>query len=189
MARHKGLSLLIAALLCGCSSSGIVNDVEVQALRHMAIADSLEHTVALEKATLEYEIVARRFPSSSVHATAARKAALLFSSPANPAANDSASLYWLNVYRDLTTSPEEKQIIRMYLGMAGRINILRDSLARQTALHDSLVAAARRQGGEAASRARRVQELESELQKASNELTKLKEIDMRISKSRGKNKP
>jgi hypothetical protein len=76
----------------------------------------------------------------------------------------------------------------MYLKMVGRVKVLHDSLTRQAAVNDSLVAVARRQGGETASRARRVQELESELQKASNELRKLKEIDMRISKSRGKNK-
>jgi hypothetical protein len=188
MAQHKGLYLLIAVLLYGCSSSGIVNDVEVQALRHMAIADTLERASALKEATLEYKIVAGHFPSSSVHATAVRKTALLFSSPANPAANDSASLYWLNIYLDLTKSPEEKQIIQMYLKMVGRAKVLHDSLTRQAAVNDSLVAVARRLGGETASRARRVQELESELQKASNELRKLKEIDMRISKSRGKNK-
>jgi len=189
MAQHRGLYLLIAVLLYGCSSSGVVNDVEVQAQRHMAIADTLERAFALKEATLEYEIVAERFPSSNVHATAVRKAALLFSSPANPAANDSASLYWLNTYLDLTKSPEEKQIIQMYLKMVGRVKVLRDSLARQTAVNDSLVAVARKQVGETASRARRVQELEHELQKASNELRKLKEIDVRISKSRGKNKP
>jgi hypothetical protein len=188
MARYRGLYFLTAVLLYGCSSSGVVNDVEVQALRHMAIADTLERTSALKEATLEYEIVAGRFPSSSVHAAAVRKTALLFSSPVNPAANDSASLYWLNIYLDLTKSPEEKQIIQMYLKMVGRVKVLHDSLARQTAANDSLVSVARRQGGETATRARRVQELESELQKASNELRKLKEIDVRISKSRGKNK-
>ena len=77
----------------------------------------------------------------------------------------------------------------MYLKMVGQIKVLRDSLARQTATNDSLVTVAHKQVGETASRARRVLELEHELQKASNELRKLKEIDVRISKSRGKNKP
>jgi len=188
MERHKGLYLLIAVLLYGCSSSGVVSDVELQAQRHMAIADTLEHAYALKEATLEYKTVAEHFPSSSVHITAVRKTALLFSSPTNPAASDSASLYWLNAYLDLTKSTEEKQIIQMYLNMVGRVKILSDSLKHQNGLNDSLVAVARKQVGETASRARRVQELESELQKASNELKKLKEIDVRISKSRGKNK-
>jgi transposase-like protein len=187
MAWHKNLYLLIAALLYGCSSSDIVSDVEVQALRHMAIADTLEHASAFQEATLEYKIVAERFPLSSVYATAVRKTALLLGSPTNPAANDSASLYWLNIYIGLTTSPEEKQIIQMYLNVVGRVKVLRDSLTRKSAINDSLLAVTRKQGGEAVTRARRILELEAELQKASNELRKLKEIDVRISKSRGKN--
>jgi hypothetical protein len=186
MERHRCLYLLVVVLLYGCSSSGIINDIEGQALRHMAIADTLETASALKEATFEYKLVAEHFPSSNVHATAVRKAALLFSSPANPVANDSASFYWLNIYLGLTKSPEEKQIIQMYLDMVGQVKILRDSITHQTVLHDSLVAVARKHVGETASRARRVQELESELQKASNELRKLKEIDVRISKNRGK---
>jgi hypothetical protein len=189
MEQYRVLYLLIAALLYGCSSSGVVDDIELQAQRHMAIADTLERANALKEATLEYKIVAERFPSSNVHTTAVRKTALLFSSPANPAANDSASLYWLSTYLDLTKSPEEKQIIDMYLNMVARVKSLRDSITRQRALNDSLVAVVHKQAGETAARARRVQELESELQKASQELMKLKEIDVRISKSRVKNKP
>lgn len=189
MERHRSLCLLTALLMYGCSSSDVVNDVEIEARRHMAIADTLEQAFAWKEATLEYKIVAERFPSSSVHATAVRKTAFLLSVPSNPAANDSASLYWLTTYLDLTKSSEERQIIQMYLTMVGRVRILRDSLTRQNALHDSLVAGARKQAGETASRARRILELESELEKAANELKKLKEIDVRISRSRGKNKP
>ena len=189
MARHNSLYLFLAVILYGCSSSGIMNDIEVQAQRHMGIADTLERAEALKEATLEYQIVAERFPSTSVHAAAVRKAGLLFSAPSNPAANDSASLYWLNTYRALTQSPEEKQIIDMYINVVGRVKMLRDSLGRQAAASDSLAMVARKQASEAASRSRRMQELESELQKASSELRKLKEVDVRISKSRGKNKP
>ncbi len=77
----------------------------------------------------------------------------------------------------------------MYLNMVGRVKTLRDSLIRETALSDSLAFAVRKQANEASARGKRVQELEAELQKTTDELTKLKEIDVRISKSRVKNKP
>jgi len=155
----------------------------------MAIADTLERASAFKEATLEYTLVAERFPATSVYPAAVRKAALLFSSPLNPIANDSISRYWLTRYLDITHSPEEKQIIQMYLKMVDRVTWLRDSLSSQTAFSDSLAVVARKQTAEAAARAKHIQELEAELQQALSELKKLKEIDVRISKSRGKNKP
>lgn len=189
MAWRSGTCVLVGMLIVGCSSTRRLSDVEFQAQRHMAIADTLERAAALAEATLEYTLVADRFPATSVHAAAVRKAALLYSSPINPIANDSVSRYWLTRYLDLAESPEEKQIIQMYLKIVDRVTSLRDSLARHTALSDSLAVVARKQTGEASSRGKRIQELESELEKASSELKKLKEIDVRISKSRGKNKP
>jgi|GEM_PF-2391132 hypothetical protein len=188
MVRRSCLCLLVAAVLHGCSASRDVNDVETQAQRHLALADTFERASALREATFEYQIVAERFPSSTVYATAVRKVALLFSSPTNPAANDSASLYWLSTYLVLTQSPEEKQIIQMYLTTVGQVEALHDSLTHQCALNDSLAAVARKHSSELSLRARHTQELEAELQRASNELKKLKEIDERISRSRGKNK-
>lgn len=189
MVWHRRLCPFIAALLYGCSPLGTISDAEMQAQRHMAIADTLERSSALKEATLEYTIVAERFPSTVVHSAAVRKAALLLSAPSNPAANDSASLYWLNTYLTITRSTEEKQIIQMYLRMVDRVKGLRDSLVRQTIANDSLAITARKQTNDASARGRRVQELEAELEKASSELKKLKEIDVRMSKSKVKNKP
>lgn len=175
--------------LGGCSTSKVVPDVDVQARRHMAIADSLERSSLLSMATLEYQIVAEQFPSSSVYPAAARKTALLFGSPENSAANDSASLYWLQRYAEVSPSPEEKQVIQMYLAVVSEVRALRDSLSLKGALVDSLAALARKQATDATARIRRIQELDTELQKASNELRKLKEVDEQISKSRGKKAP
>ncbi len=187
MAWHSSLyTLLVAVFLYGCTSSSTISDAEFQAHRHMARADTLERSFALREATTEYMIVAEHYTSTSVHPGAVRKTALLLSAPSNPAANDSASRYWLDTYLRLTQSPEEKQIIQMYLTMVDRVGELRDSLRREKFVADSLVAVARKQMGEVASRGRRVQELEAELEKASSELAKLKEIDVRISKSKVK---
>jgi hypothetical protein len=173
----------------GCITTSEMDHIEVEAQRHMAIADTLERAAELKQATLEYALVAERFPTSSVYATAVRKAAFLYSQPDNPAASDSASRFWLNTYFKLSQSPEEKQLIQMYLNLADLVQTLKDSLARQKIIHDGLVAAARKQGNEMAARSKRIQELESDLKNASDELHKLKEIDLRISKSRVKNKP
>ena len=181
--------LLLAMLIVGCTASDNLSTAELAAQRHMAIADTLERASDLKRATMEYSLVARNYPSTSVYPAAVRKTALLFSLPANPAASDSASQYWLSVYLGLTRSPEERQMIEMYLRMVGRVKVLRDSLAKVNALSDSLAFAVRKQANEASARGKRVQELEAELQKASDELKKLKEIDVRISKSRVKNKP
>ena len=166
-----------------------MNDAEVQAQRHMAIADTRERASAFKTATGEYLLVAERYPSTSVYPLAVRKVGLLLGSPSNPAANDSASRYWLNTYLTLAETPEEKQLIQMYLRMAYRVVSLRDSLEIQTASIDSLTALTHKQLSEATSRNHRLQELGAELQRVSAELRKLKEIDVRISKSREKNKP
>lgn len=189
MSWHNEIYLLAAVFIAGCSSSGSLNTAEFEARRHMAIADTLEQASSLKEATLEYSLVARKYPSTSVYPTAVRKTALLLSSPSNPVANDSASQYWLSIYLGLTRSPEERQIIEMYLNMVGRVKTLRDSLTKETALSDSLAFAVRKQGNEVSSRGKRIQELEADLQKTTEELNTLKEIDVRISKSRVKSKP
>src|SRR6058998_2359268 len=104
MAWYNGLCLCIAVLVVGCSSTSKMNEVESQAQQHMAIADTLERASALKEATIEYTLVAELFPSTSVYVAAVRKAALLYSSPSNPAANDSASQFWLTKYLAFTES-------------------------------------------------------------------------------------
>jgi hypothetical protein len=189
MGWHNALPVIPFVFIVGCIATGSLDNVELEAQKHMAIADTLERSSELKQATLEYTLVAERYPTSSAYLTAVRKAALLFSTPENPAASDSASRFWLNTYLKLSPSPEEKQFIQMYLDMADQVKVLRDSLAHQKVIHDGLVAAARKQGNESAARAKRIQELEADLKKASEEMRKLKEIDLRISKSRVKNKP
>jgi hypothetical protein len=176
-------------MIAGCSSASMISDFESQARRHMAMADTLERAESLKKATLEYTFIAERFPTTSVYPAAVRKAAFLYSMSSNPAASDSASAYWLETYRRMARSPEEKQLVEICLMMVERVRNLRDSLSNQTGISDSLAITSRKQSTELASRGKKIQDLEAQLQRASEELLKLKEIDMRISTSRGKNKP
>jgi hypothetical protein len=186
MAQRNLPVILLVTLLWGCGSTGTFNEFEYQARKHIALADSLEKVPSLRESLLEYRLVAERYPSSSVYNGAVLKTALLYSNQDNPAANDSAALYWFNRYLVLTPMEGEKQIVRMYLETLGESKALRDSLRVTTTVKDSLESTVRRQSTESAARIKRVQELESELQKASLELKKLKEVDVRISKSRGK---
>lgn len=152
----------------------------------MDLADSLENSLSWKDAALEYQLVASSFPSSSQYASAARKTAILFASPRNPAANDSISSFWFRKYLALALPREEVQMIQLYLATVDRVKELRDSLGSKKTANDSLSTQLQKQNNEASAHAHRIQELEAELQKAAAELNKLKEIDVRISKSRGK---
>lgn len=188
--RQRNLfAIILCTMAAACSSTDTLNDIETQARSRMAVADTLEQAKAWKEATREYTFIARQFPSSSVYQTAVWKAALLYSTPENPIASDSASAHWFRVYQSFSPSTEEKALIQMYLGAIERTRRLRDSLLVLKNTGDSLAVAARKQSSELSARAKRILELETQLQKTSDELLKLKEIDMRISKSREKNKP
>ena len=189
MHQRDWLYFVACVMVAGCSLTGIVNEKESEARRRMVAADTLERARSFKEATIEYTRIAEQFSSTSVYPAAVRKAGILYSMPSNPLMNDSASAYWLGIYATMANSLEEKQIIGMYLTTIERARMLRDSLSMKTAIIDSLATTVRRQSSELTSRGKRIQDLEAQLQKASEELLKLKEIDLRISKSRGKNNP
>jgi hypothetical protein len=142
----------------------------------------------VEEALREYRAIVERYPSSSFYPTAVQRMALLYVSPRNPAPNDSLLAFWMNAYLAIAESPGEQQMIRAYLASVDRVKTLREALQRQTAVNDSTAVTARKAAGESAARAKRIQELETELKRVSDELQKLREIDVRISKRRGQNK-
>jgi hypothetical protein len=177
---------LLLIFLSGCATYGTVSDADVQARRHMSLADSLENSQSWKDAALEYQLVAQNFPSSSQYPHAVWKTAILFASPRNPVASDSISSIWFRKYLALAPPKEEAQMLQLYLATVDRVKELRDSLGSQKTANDSLAAQLRKQSTDASAHTHRIQELEEELQKAAAELNKLKEIDVRISKSRGK---
>ena len=81
--------IAVCLIVSGCASSRLDSDTEARVARHMALGDSLEQALALDQATLEYQIVAELYPASSAYPTAVRKAYLLYLNPDNPARNDS----------------------------------------------------------------------------------------------------
>ena len=180
--RLAAAALLIA--LAGCSTSPAIRKADADAMRHVALGDSLLRLSFLREATLEYNLVAERYPSTSVYAPAVRRAALLYCDPANPSRDDSAAIHWFGVYLALPLNAQDREVALAATSLLERIISLRLEERRADAVGDSLAAVTRRQSATAAQQARRIQELEVSLQQANDELTKLREVDVRLSKTR-----
>lgn len=184
-AGHIVVAVVMLALASCRPGSTIENITEARAEYHMQLADSLESVFMLREAALEYKLVAELYPTTSYYPTAVRNTALLYSNPANPAVDDSLSLHWFQTYLTLPISREERVKAEIYVTMLKRITELRKELNRRTAAIDSLQAFTRKQSGDLAARAKRVQELEAELKKTTLELERLREVDVRISRRKG----
>ncbi len=180
--------LWLLPLLCaaGCSMFSGSTPTESEAARIMILADSLERASFLREAALEYTIAAEQYPEAPGYPTAVRRAALLYLNPSNPSRSDSASLHWLEVYVTIPVSREEKENARALIGQLQRIVTLRAGIARQMSIADSLGGVARKQATLVTSQLHRIQELEAELTQANQELKRIKEIDLKLSRSRGR---
>ena len=183
---YSGIVMVFVLLAAGCSTLPDSRDAESQAAYHMRLAETLERASLLREATHEYTIVAEQYPSSTSYPAAVRKAAFLSMNRWNPAINDSVSLHWFNVYLGLPLKRQDREGARTYVYLLERIRLLREDITRQSAVVDSLSSAAKRQTFSLSSQTRLIQDLETELQQANDELKKLKEIDVRLSKTRGK---
>ena len=177
---------ILLTVLSGCAILTGGRDPEGWALRHMLLADSLEHASMFRQAAMEYGIVAQRYKGTSQYAPAVMKLASLNINPLNPGRSDSAALSWITVYLTLPLTNEELEDARIYYTLLQRIRFIQTDIDRQTFIADSLQAAFKRQTTDSSVLTRRVQELEVDLKQATDELAKLKEVDVRLSKARGK---
>ena len=180
------VSIIFLTLLYGCSILTGGRDPEGWALRHMMLADSLEHASMFRQASMEYVIVAQHYKGTSYYPRAVMKLAYLNMNPLNPARSDSTALSWITVYLSLPLTNEEVENARMYYTLLQRIRFIQTDIDRQTFVADSLQAAFKRQATDSSALTRRIQELEVDLKQATDELAKLKEVDVRLSKARGK---
>jgi hypothetical protein len=181
----RALCLAACVAVMGCAG-GSNSDTESRAALHIAAADSLERVAQIREAVMEYSIVAEMYPMSSYYPLAVRKAALLSLTGEDIARGDSAALHWLTRYQALPLSKGEREAARTYEYLLGRIAAIRQELDRQIMVADSLAGAQKRQQAVLLLQTRRVQELEDELKTASSELTKLKEVDQRLSRTRNR---
>jgi hypothetical protein len=149
----------------------------------MRLADSLEHEGAFQKAAAEYATVAEGFPESSYYPTAVRRAALMFSISPYSAKNDSAAYRWYIEYLSLSLSKPERENVRVSVELLHRILLLHGQITQMYTAADSLSVLTKRQDLSITADSHRMQELEFQLQNAQAELKKIKEIDLRLSKS------
>jgi hypothetical protein len=176
---------LASAVLSGCLASPDTWGSGAVAY-HMRMADSLEEAMSLQLAAAHYAAVAEEYPLSAAYPYAVRKAALLYANEFNPARNDTLALHWFKIYLGLSLRKAERENVQATASLLQRVVNARERLARLTRQADSLTVVSRAQAGTLGADARRIQALESELEQAQRELQRMKEIDLQLSKSRGR---
>jgi len=184
--KHVLLFAAACVMAAGCFTFGLDSDTEARAGRHMALADSLEQASTLDEATLEYQIVAQHYPSSSAYLAAVRKTGLLYANPENPMRNDSLALYWVRTYLDLPDPLPDREGAQTELRLLERINALQRNLSERARVADSLLAVAKKQEAQVSGHAQQLQALQGELRQVRQELNKLKQVDVEINQSRRK---
>jgi hypothetical protein len=183
--RHRLWILVTAGLtLSGCGLFLDGRGPESGAESRMRIADSLEQEGMFQGAATEYARVAEQFPQSSFYPSAVRRAALLFSISPYSKQNDSSAYRWYIAYLSLPLKKPERENVRVSVELLHRILLLHAQIAQIYTATDSLTVLTKRQSASLTVDSHRMQELELELQRAEAELRKIKEIDLRLSKSR-----
>jgi hypothetical protein len=176
------LCLLLALSMAACVTPRA--DTESEARRLLEVARALETSRDLKEAAHQYSMIAERFPNAIVFPVAVRRAALLYANTANPGHSDSLSLFWWRRYLELPVLPQEKENATLAVNLLSAVDSLRLGLARQTTLADSLFSLSRKQTNALSAQEKRIQDLEAELHHTAEELRKLKEIDVKLSKTR-----
>jgi len=180
--RACALIALLGAWAAGCTWFTSSHDPETAAAAHLDAAEMFEKAGDLGNATREYAAVATMYPGTPEYAHAIWKAADLYLNDQNPAANDTASLSLLSLYVSLPVSDGTKTEARLRLSLLERIVALKSSLLRTEHNVDSLVAVARKQSTTITSQSTHLGELENELHQTKDELARLKELDVRLSR-------
>jgi hypothetical protein len=175
-----GISLAIV----GCSPGFGTRSPESTAQALYQRADSLEQEMAIRSAAEMYGMIADQYPQTSVYPQAVRKAALLTATELNPARNDSLALRWFAAYLALPLPRSEKEVAKVCYSLLQRFRVLQEEMSKRVWLADSLAGVTRRQSTSMAAEQRRIADLETELTQVQSELRRLKEIDLKLSKSR-----
>ena len=170
--------------LSGCGEFTEEKWPESGAAYRMWLADSLEQEGMFQTAARQYATVAEEFPRSSFYPSAVRRAALMYSISPSSTRNDSAAYRWYLSYLSLPLKKPERENVRVSVEFLHRILRLHAKIEQISAGGDSLSVLTKRQSASLNADARRMQELEMQLQNAQAELRKIREIDLRLSKSR-----
>jgi hypothetical protein len=179
-------TILGAALLAfpGCELLNEPSATETAAGNRIRLADSLEHEGRFQDAALEYSAVADHYPQSGFYPTAVRRAALMYSISPYSAANDSAAYRWYLAYLALPLKKGERENVRVSVELLHRVILLHAQISQIYTATDSLTVVNKKQSALLNGSGHRMQDLEIQLQRAEAELKKIKEMDLRLSKSR-----
>jgi hypothetical protein len=179
------IALGAAALaLPGCALLTEPSGPEEAAGNRIRLADSLEHEGKFLGAALQYSAAAEEYPQSSYYPTAVRRAALMYSISPYSAGNDSAAYRWYLAYLALPLKKAERENVRVSVELLHRILLLHAQISQIYTATDSLTVVTKRQSAQLNADGHRMQGLELDLQRAQAELKKIKEMDLRLSKSR-----
>ena len=187
MAKASIVASLLLCGLTGCVPRGVDQKDQQSgssAARHFNLAEKLERDSSYREATFEYTMVAERFPASEHYPSSVRKAALLYANPLNPSANDSAASFWFAQYLSLPLPSHEREVAGHYVKLLDLLKFVERSGTRKGRAVDSLDALSRRQAFEISVKNKRILELETEIARVSEELKKMREIDIQTHRSR-----
>jgi hypothetical protein len=170
----------------GCSLFPDGQDHEAEAQRKLDLARQFEAAASYREAAHEYAIIAEQYPTTWAYRVAVRKAALLYATPQNPAHDDTTARRLIEAVLALDPPEEERQALETLRAVLVSLSALRADSARLVAETDSLSDLSRRQEAALSAQMRRTSDLEQQLIQTVGELNRLKEIDVRASKSRRK---
>jgi len=179
-----------ALLLFACGGSDGNGSAEQLARDHMSIARALESESRWNDAALEYAIVGDLYASTSYYETAVRKAASLFSHPENHEASDSTMFRWLQEYSTLSLGEGERTLIESHVHLLKELRRTENKLRLERSVNDSLVALMSSQRDTIAAGEAKIRKLEKDLERklaqTKEELEKLREIDIKVGREKGK---
>jgi len=179
-------TITILALLGNCTFIAREYEDKSELQQHFNLASSLEESKQYAEAAKEFGRIAESYPTSVLYKKAVQKAALLHIHPENPQFDLDASLKWFKLLAELPLSPAEQENVRIDIGLLERINALQYSIYELDYGKKKLLTSFEGQEKELAEKDRKIRQLESELAWTSEELRKLKEVDILLHKNRQK---
>lgn len=188
MANH-GLSILLLAtavtfVSCNPPPGVVESSRPSETERQLFLAQQLAQAGEYRRAIHLNSIVAEQEPETDAGATATLRTALLLASPRNPERNDSLAIQWFRATIARTKTADERLQAEVSIALLDRLRVQSRDAHRQRVLVDSLQLALRRQSGTILSQTRRLMEMEREVVAARDELQRIRDIDIRLSKIR-----
>ncbi len=177
-----GLLALLSGILSGCGVFSSTDDSGSVVAMHMQAGLAYEQAGDLGNATRQYDAVIALFPNSPQYPQALWNAASLYLNEKNPSASDSTAASLLARYVALPGPEINRGEAALRLSLIERITTLRLSLTHSEHAVDSLALVVKKQSSTVGIQSQRLSELEAEVRQTKDELTRLKEVDVQLSR-------